>query len=87
MQAIVHTQALAGSATQQQNVKIVLVGDLSVGKTSFVISWTIETFPPPENMPKMNYNRNVTVDGKLIDVTLWDTGELNVQACMNRMNK
>ena len=53
MQAIVHTRALADRATHY--VKIVVVGDETVGKTCFIISWSTDTFPR-DRVPKIYDN-------------------------------
>ena len=56
------------------NIKCVVVGDGAVGKTSLLVTYTTDIFPY-EYVPTIfdNFSCNVCIDGRLINLGLWDT--------------
>jgi len=57
-----------------RDVKVTVVGNMSVGKTSLLLCYTTNSFPG-EHVPTVfdNYTTNVIVDDEAITLGLWDT--------------
>ena len=59
---------------QNTSVKLVMIGETNVGKTTLISRWITNVFDPDET-PTVGgcYLRQLTIDGKKVDLFLWDT--------------
>lgn len=57
-----------------QPTKIVVVGDNAVGKTTFILTFTTNTFPQSEYLPPPeNYSANLVTDGNTVELAIHDS--------------
>ena len=63
------------SAEATRRVKILMLGDSGVGKSSLIMRWTLDTFSPSlVSTVGVNFkSRKVTIYNELIQVQVWDT--------------
>lgn len=66
--------AMLDSTEESVNMKVVLVGDGSVGKTSLLISYTTDCFPQ-DYVPTIfdNYLATIKYQNNIVKMSLWDT--------------
>ncbi|CAD8106791.1 unnamed protein product [Paramecium sonneborni] len=62
------------SNQEPQQIKVVVIGDSSVGKTSILLTYTQDRFPI-DYVPTVfeNYSNVISVDNTQVQLTLWDT--------------
>ena len=66
---------LGSSKEHDYMIKLLLIGDGAVGKTSLLLRFS-EDFFQKSHMPTIGIDfkmKNVTVDGKTVKMQIWDT--------------
>ena len=59
---------------KEHNIKLVFVGETAVGKTSVIMTWTQEKFPPLYEPTVFDtYNGTKNYKGAEIKLQIWDT--------------
>jgi Ras-related C3 botulinum toxin substrate 1 len=69
----------------KNDVKLVVVGDTGVGKTSLIYCYTTNAFVG-DAIPSVldYYEANVMVDNQKLKMSLWDTLGINYQPPLNK---
>ena len=62
-------------ATDNLPLKVMVVGDAAVGKTSLLLTYSTDSFPGVDYIPTVfdNYSAKRNIDGKITELNLWDT--------------
>lgn len=70
-----------------ETVKLIAVGNKSVGKTCLAVSYTTNVFPG-EYTPTVfdNYSTNIMIDGRPIHVDIGDTAGSEEYDCMRPLS-
>lgn len=68
-------QNLSQSTEPARRIKLLLLGDSGVGKSSLIMRWTLDTFSPTlTSTVGVNFkSKKVHLNGELIQVQVWDT--------------
>ncbi len=68
-------QNLSQSTEPARRIKLLLLGDSGVGKSSLIMRWTLDTFSPSlVSTVGVNFkSKKVSLNGELIQVQVWDT--------------
>lgn len=58
---------------QKMNLKVMVVGDCNVGKTSLIYRYTKQKMPSDNALRFDNYKKCLNVDGEIFNLQIWDS--------------